>query len=353
MTSADHVRSLPPRVQALWWAALAGLLFFLWIDYCYIWLGPPWPRDDPYAVDFTPVYFPTGLMTAATWTLALAAWRTQSAFHLRRVLIRYLAPSTAAVLILYVASSVSFVHYFQGERHEKQIVGTLTPRAKELMQPPTSFSLDDLFQKFDPEAVFEPGSSMLPGTLLIVLWLTLAVFVTLALGASFFLCLAPAGRPPPPKTSGLFLSYRRKDSASASGRIRDHLVAHFGHDKVYMDVDSIPGGVQFPEHIRRLLLQSDVFLAIIGNHWLDILLDRQKDAEDWVRTEIELALTNGTPLIPVLVEGAAMPDKSQLPDSLRTLINWNARPVRQGDDFASDIERLLDDIEAAIRKRRG
>jgi hypothetical protein len=48
-----------------------------------------------------------------------------------------------------------------------------------------------------------------------------------------------------PKNS---LSYRRDDSILFAGRICDRLVAHFGRESVFMDVDSIPFGVNFREH---------------------------------------------------------------------------------------------------------
>ena len=42
----------------------------------------------------------------------------------------------------------------------------------------------------------------------------------------------------------IFISYRRTDSDIA-GRIADHLLAEFGRDSVFLDVDSIPVGRDF------------------------------------------------------------------------------------------------------------
>ena len=47
----------------------------------------------------------------------------------------------------------------------------------------------------------------------------------------------------------IFLSYRRQDSVGVAGRIYDRLRAHFGDDAIFMDIDSIPFGVDFREHI--------------------------------------------------------------------------------------------------------
>ena len=65
----------------------------------------------------------------------------------------------------------------------------------------------------------------------------------------------------------IFLSYRRQDSASEAGRIYDRLRAHFGPDSVFIDVNSVPLGVDFQEHIESVLRDCDVFLAVIGPDW--------------------------------------------------------------------------------------
>ncbi len=67
--------------------------------------------------------------------------------------------------------------------------------------------------------------------------------------------------------SKIFLSYRREDSAGVAGRIYDRLRDHFGRDAVFFDVDSVPYGVDFQEHIESVLSQCDVFLPVIGPHW--------------------------------------------------------------------------------------
>lgn len=47
----------------------------------------------------------------------------------------------------------------------------------------------------------------------------------------------------------IFISYRRCDSIDIVGRIYDRLVAHFGANSVFKDVDSIPFGVNFRQHL--------------------------------------------------------------------------------------------------------
>ena len=91
----------------------------------------------------------------------------------------------------------------------------------------------------------------------------------------------------------VFISYRRDDSQDAAGRICDRLSKEFGHDTVFMDVDNLPIGCDFREHLRNSVLQCDIFLAVIGKQWLDSADGegnrRIENKDDFVRFEIELA----------------------------------------------------------------
>lgn len=151
----------------------------------------------------------------------------------------------------------------------------------------------------------------------------------------------------------IFLNYRRKDSASITGRIGDRLEEHFGKSAVYRDVESIPVGVDFVAHLERAVDRCKVLVAIIGPEWVS---ERLSDPEDFVRLELEHALLREIPIIPVLVEGAAMPAKSALPASLAPLLNRQALKVDEGAEFTLHMVRLLQAIEhvwpgAAWRRR--
>ena len=62
----------------------------------------------------------------------------------------------------------------------------------------------------------------------------------------------------------IFISYRRSDSEIIAGRIYDRLVAAFGEDNIFMDIDDIPPGLDFRDVIDQALAKTDVMLAIIG-----------------------------------------------------------------------------------------
>ena len=66
----------------------------------------------------------------------------------------------------------------------------------------------------------------------------------------------------------IFLCYRRGDSATIVGRIYDRLERDFGRKNIFKDVDNIPFGVDFVEHLDREVEKCDVLFAVIGKRWL-------------------------------------------------------------------------------------
>lgn len=142
----------------------------------------------------------------------------------------------------------------------------------------------------------------------------------------------------------IFLSYRRKDSASATGRLSDRLEEHFGPQRVFHDHESILAGEDFAAAIRRAINLSTVVLAVIGPDWLDARdehgMRRLDDPADFVRLEIAGALDAGLPVLPVLVEGAAMPTAAQLPAALAEFARCQA--VELSDSrWRYDSDRLI------------
>jgi hypothetical protein len=117
--------------------------------------------------------------------------------------------------------------------------------------------------------------------------------------------------------SGIFISYRREDSAPYAGRIYDRLCARFGAEHVFMDVDDILPGADFAEQIRAKISSSDAVVAVIGTNWPSARDEkgapRLAEPNDFVRLELASALQLGRLIIPVLVDGAAMPQAQELP----------------------------------------
>ena len=130
----------------------------------------------------------------------------------------------------------------------------------------------------------------------------------------------------------LFISYRRDDSAGHAGRVHDRLQQEFGRDLLFMDVDSIPLGVNFSKVIGDEVAKCNTLLAVIGPGWLDARDEkgnrRLENPDDFVRIEIGTALKRGIRVIPILLDGTRVPKVDQLPDDLKELALRNGLDVR-------------------------
>jgi hypothetical protein len=150
-----------------------------------------------------------------------------------------------------------------------------------------------------------------------------------------------------PEPIKLFVSYRRADTQHVAGRFADKVSDRF---QVFMDIDAIPPGVDFTDYVRRAVGSCDVLLAFIGDRWTEAVdaagHRRLDDPADWVAEEIRTALTRDVRVIPVLVDGATLPDPELLPASLRPLTTRQALPLRHA-SFSADAARLITAVQAA------
>lgn len=155
----------------------------------------------------------------------------------------------------------------------------------------------------------------------------------------------------PGAKSTIILSYRREDSAGVTGRIFDRLAQEFGTDRVFMDIDSMPAGVDFHDHLQKILADCGALLVVIGKGWRSQRKGqaaRIMDPDDWVRIEVETALERAIPVVPLLIEGASLPSRDQLPESLWPLLRRNALPVDSGRDFHAQLSRLVRDLRLQL-----
>ena len=155
---------------------------------------------------------------------------------------------------------------------------------------------------------------------------------------------------PAAEGGNIFVSYRRQESSHA-GRLSDRLADRFGEDRVFIDVDTIEPGVDWREEIFRAVAACQVLLAVIGPGWLTAPDERGgrrlDDPDDIVRLEIEAALAGNVRVIPILVEGAPMPTRQDLPESLAGLTRRNAFTVRH-ESFRYDTDRLVTALQRVI-----
>jgi len=154
----------------------------------------------------------------------------------------------------------------------------------------------------------------------------------------------------------IVISYRRADSAWTVRCIFDRLVAHYGTDSVFMDIDAIPLGSDFRGQIDEALQEADFVVAVVGPDWVGARKrgrNRINDEDDPVRIEIEIALRRGVPIVPVLTNRAIMPHAVDLPESLREFTFRNAVEVDAGRDFDQQIGRLIHAMDQLLEAKSG
>ena len=153
-----------------------------------------------------------------------------------------------------------------------------------------------------------------------------------------------------PAPGQIFISYRRDDAAGYARAVYDELARCFGAGRVFIDVDDINAGQPFSEVIQRSVGESAVLLALIGKRWhgpRDGAAPRISEAGDLVRQEVAAALAKGIRVIPVLLDGAAMPEPAQLPPELSPLAGRNALEL-DNSRFAADMAHLVREVRSAL-----
>jgi formylglycine-generating enzyme required for sulfatase activity len=147
----------------------------------------------------------------------------------------------------------------------------------------------------------------------------------------------------------IFISYRRTESANFSLHLYEELVKVYGADSVFIDLDSVPPGVDFPDYLDWRIGVADVVLVVIGPDWLNCRFQygpqagrrRIDDPGDFVHLEISRALERQIPVVPLLIGGAAMPAAAELPDNITKLARCNAAVIASGEGMSHSVQRLL------------
>ncbi len=161
--------------------------------------------------------------------------------------------------------------------------------------------------------------------------------------------------------AGVFISYRRSDSAGHTGRLAADLSECLEEQQLFRDIEAIEAGEDFVEALNRAVAQCSVMLVIIGPTWAKAETAdgkrRLHQPGDFVRIEIETALAGQVRVIPVLVGEAQMPQAEDLPESMQPLLRRNAFMISDR-RWQYDVDQLLNILEkipgiASRRKNEG
>ncbi|MFI6341158.1 TIR domain-containing protein [Streptomyces sp. NPDC050535] len=105
----------------------------------------------------------------------------------------------------------------------------------------------------------------------------------------------------------IFINYRTRGGKEVAYMCDRELSARFGADSVFLARKSIDPGSRFKGALVQAARRSRVLLAVIDDQWL-AAPDRQEpgrraldNPQDWVRREIEEALSSGALVIPLFV----------------------------------------------------
>ncbi len=142
----------------------------------------------------------------------------------------------------------------------------------------------------------------------------------------------------------IFITYRPEDSAAITERLYSRFSAAFGVDRVFKGLEANGDtGEDYKIRLAQHVIACDIQLVIIGRRWAQMLREYGGEAIDNVRLAIEAGLqTPRQIIIPVLVDGATMPD--ELPNSIETLKLLKQAVIRDDPDFNRDAQWLIDQI---------
>jgi WD40 repeat protein len=158
----------------------------------------------------------------------------------------------------------------------------------------------------------------------------------------------------------VYLSHRRSDSAPEAASVVAALRRRHGRRSVVVGPPPVRWGASLRDEVRHAIWGCDVVFVVIGTDWTTSTNStgrrRLMLVRDPVRVEVETALRAGIPTVPVLVDGAAVPDPDDLPETMRELalrvpvaVPAAPDPARHA-DLLTRLE-LLDD--PAVRPRWG
>jgi hypothetical protein len=155
----------------------------------------------------------------------------------------------------------------------------------------------------------------------------------------------------------IFVSYRRDDSPGSAGRLYDLLEATFGTRNVFFDVDAISPGRDFVEEINIAVDNCDAMVVVIGPRWLSAVDENSKKSRlenpnDFVRLEIEGAISRRIPIFPVCVDGALpINSERELPESIGTLARRQSLRLTT-ERFHQDAQTLIKTLRKALVEER-
>ena len=145
----------------------------------------------------------------------------------------------------------------------------------------------------------------------------------------------------------IFISYRREGGKEIARIIKSYLDAQ--GFKVFLDFDELKDGV-FDDRLIDAIKESKVFMFILSPK----SLDRCVNEGDWVRKEIEHAVSLGKHIIPVNPDGLFKNFPEGLPEPVMEALGRNQHSeVMTGQLFQASMKKMIDErVKPFTRKKR-
>ena len=154
----------------------------------------------------------------------------------------------------------------------------------------------------------------------------------------------------------VFISYRHSDSQTPAVLLHERLEKEFGRGRVFLDRSDLAPGTKFPEEIEAFIRAADVMLIMIGPGWLNArdALGRRRldDPHDFLIKEIAWGQAARIAFLPILIDGASMPRRHELPLVLRGLADLQGFVLQPNAPNDRSVARLIDAIWRHSGRRR-
>jgi hypothetical protein len=139
----------------------------------------------------------------------------------------------------------------------------------------------------------------------------------------------------------IYVSYCNDESRDISEHLIDQLIHRYGASNVQSTL-ALPTDQQRDSAITH----ASLVLVVISPRWIQT----NTSAPNNVTTrEIATALRLNKVIVPVLVQGAAVPSSTQLPSTIAALGHRQGIILRPDPDMADDLDRLFAEVNTQLR----
>ena len=146
----------------------------------------------------------------------------------------------------------------------------------------------------------------------------------------------------------IFISYRRTDGKDIARALKESLSAR-GY-RVFLDYDALQDGV-FDRRILDAIDSAPIYILLLTAH----CLDRCVNENDWVRLELEHALTHGKQIVPLVPDKQFTTFPAETPDFIRKGLGQHQySALDTGQLYLASVEQLdAQRIKPVLRRRTG